>query len=83
MTIGTLADLLERRLQIIADHSLRDRNPNAHLSQLKAVSEAIAEAHASLRGQIDPRLNHYLSQASYSKALDHIRAGKQNEEGAK
>jgi hypothetical protein len=82
MTLDSLANLLERRLQIIADHHLRDQDPEAHLTQLKHVSEAITAAHLALRPQLDARLNHYLTQASYNKALEHLQAQKQNGESA-
>lgn len=75
VTLNTLAELLEHRLIVIANHDLRTRNPAEQLRQLQEVSEAIVGAHAELSSQIDARLNHYLSQASYDKALAHIRAG--------
>jgi hypothetical protein len=74
MTIEILQHLLERRLQIIADHAFRDRDPDGHLRQLKEVSEGIVSAHAQLRPDIDARLHHFLTQASYSKALEHLKS---------
>jgi hypothetical protein len=73
MELQSLAQLLERRLAIIADYDLRSHNPQEQLRQLKDVSEAIAAAHSELRSRIDPKLNHYLTQASYEKALAHLR----------
>ncbi len=68
-----LANLLERRIQVIGDHEFRDRDAAAHLEKLKTVSEAIVAKHADLKGQIDPRLNHFLENCSYDKALDWVR----------
>jgi len=68
-----LAELLEARLAVIADHAWRDRDAAGHLEQLKTVSERLQAEHERLRGQLPPRLNHYLTQASFSKALEWIR----------
>jgi hypothetical protein len=73
MELHSLAALLEKRLAIIADHGLREREPAEQLRQLQEISEAITAAHQELRPQIDPKLNHYLIQASYEKALAHLR----------
>jgi len=82
MTLDTLVELLERRLLVIADRDLRDNHPREQLYQLQEVSEAIVSAHKELSGQIDAKLNHYLSQSSYEKALVHIRAtNKKADEG--
>ncbi len=67
-----LVDLLKRRLEVIADHGWRDRDPAAHLEALKDVSERIAAWSASHRGASDARLRHYLANASYDKALAHL-----------
>ena len=65
-----LADLLEKRIAVIADHEYRDRDPDAHLNQLREVSEALMAKHAELKPKIDARLNHFLENCSYDKALD-------------
>jgi hypothetical protein len=67
-----LAELLERRLKVISDHAFRDRDPAGHLEALKTASEAIKECHSRLKGQLPPRLEHFLSQCSYQKAHDFI-----------
>ncbi len=70
----TLRNLLRERLSVIADVSLRESDPAAHLGELRRVSEALdafREAHFS---RLDGRLRHYLQNASYQKALDHIDA---------
>jgi hypothetical protein len=67
-----LRHLLQHRLDLIADHSFRDRDATAHLAALQKVSEAIAAEHEKLRSSLPPRLNHFLTQASYSKALEYL-----------
>ena len=69
-----LADLLRFRLRVVADHELRDHDPDAHLKKLREVSEAVVEKHRSLQGGLPPRLEHFLTQCSYEKALDFIEA---------
>lgn len=68
-TTDELKQLLLRREAVIADHAWRDRDSAAHLEALKHVSEEIsawAEAHSK---SIDPRMRHFLANASYAKAL--------------
>lgn len=66
-----LAQLLRKRLEVISDHAFRDRDPDAHLNALKEVSESIVALHATLRddGQLTPRLEHFLANCSFDKAL--------------
>ena len=74
-----LRELLEERLRVIANHELRDRDAAEQLRQLMEVSHRIEAEHARLRGGLPPRLNHYLTQASYSKALDWIKGVEQDD----
>lgn len=67
-----LHTLLRERLAVIADHGFRDRDPAAHLAELQRVSEALVAEHARLKAQLPARLNHFLSQSSFSKALDFL-----------
>ncbi|MFC5453974.1 hypothetical protein [Prosthecobacter fluviatilis] len=67
-----LRTLLQRRLEFIADHEFRDRDSAAHLEALKKVSEELGAEHLRLRAQLPPRLNHFLTQASFSKALEYL-----------
>jgi hypothetical protein len=67
-----LAGLLDRRIEIIGDLAFRERDPEGHLKALKSISESIAEVHARLKGDLPPRLDHFLSQCSYQKARDFI-----------
>ena len=64
-----LRELLERRLAIIADQELREKDPAAQLDQLRTVSEEINAVHEQVKGALPPRLKHYLERASYQKAL--------------
>ncbi len=67
-----LTELLKQRLQIIADHTLRDANPELQLQALKEVSESIERLHTELRAELPPRLRHFLEQSSYQKALAYL-----------
>ena len=67
-----LRHLLQRRLAVIADKALRESDPAQQLRELQAVSEAITAWHEAHRSSIDARLDHYLSQASFEKALNHL-----------
>jgi hypothetical protein len=67
-----LKELLEQRLRVIADHDLRARDAAAHLEQVKEVSLQLAAEEERLQGSLPPRLRHFLTLASYSKALDWI-----------
>jgi hypothetical protein len=70
--LAPLRTLLQRRIDLIADHAFRDRDAAAHLEALKAVSEEISAEHQKHRAQLPPRLNHFLTQASFSKALEYL-----------
>lgn len=74
-SLTELADLLEKRLAVIADHELRERDPDEQLKQLQTVSEKIVERQAELTGELSPRLAHFLENCSYDKALAWIRGG--------
>ena len=69
-----LIQLLRRRESIIADHAWRDRDPMAHLDALKSVSEEISAWAAAHQATADARLRHYLTNASFAKALAHLEA---------
>jgi hypothetical protein len=69
-----LKQLLNRRLEIIADHEWRDHDPSAQLAALGEISQRILDWTASHRSQIDARLRHYLDNSSLQKALDHLEA---------
>jgi flagellar biosynthesis chaperone FliJ len=71
MTIvfSELSEALRERLRVVADHELRDRDPQAHLDQLKSAASRLDAAVAQLPAQCDPELRHYLARQSYVKAL--------------
>jgi len=67
-----LADLLRERKSTIADHEFRDRDAAAHLAALQSVSERIMALHLELKSGISAKLDHYLSNCSFDKALDFL-----------
>ncbi len=73
----TLKVLLSRRLDLIADHTFRDLDRSGHLSALQQISELIQDEHLRLKPILPARLNHYLQQASFSKALDYLAENQQ------
>ncbi|HCQ38509.1 MAG TPA: hypothetical protein DIV39_05090 [Verrucomicrobiales bacterium] len=75
MNFPDLAKLLEGRIAVIADHEFRDRDPEAHLEALKRVSGAIVAWHEAHRSVIDGNLDHFLTGASYQKALLYLETG--------
>jgi len=72
-----LVEMLRRREAVIADHAWRDRDSAAHLEALKNVSMEITAWTENHHAAIDPRLRHYLANASFSKALAHLVAERQ------
>ena len=82
MTISDLSELLRRRLAIIGDHAWRDRDPAAHLEALATVSGEITAWTAAHGTSIDARLRHYLGNASFQKALEHLEAMEHRGDGA-
>lgn len=80
MSVGrfdVLRQCLVARRSVIADHSWRDRDPEGHLRRLAEVSESITHEHLKLRSarELPVRLDHFLSRASFDKALEFIDAG--------
>ncbi|MCW1886787.1 hypothetical protein OKA04_18755 [Luteolibacter flavescens] len=70
-----LAALLRHRKETIADHAFRDRDSAAHLDALKTVSEEILAWHQTHRGGIPARLEHFLTNCSFDKALVYLESG--------
>ena len=65
-----LARALRDRLEVIADHSHRDRDQAGHLQRLIEVSARLDARIAGLPGsELDPQFRHYLDRRSYEKAL--------------
>ena len=48
---------------------MREKNPAAQLEQLREVSEKITAMQEEAKGNLPPRLKHYLERASFQKAL--------------
>lgn len=69
---GSLHALLKRRIQLISDHEFRDADATGHLAALQQISELITSEHHRLKPILPGRLNHFLQQASFSKALEYI-----------
>lgn len=69
-----LQTLLQQRIDIIADHPFRDRDPAAHLEALKEVSEEIGTYTDAHLAEFDGKLRHYLTNSSYQKALEHLKS---------
>lgn len=64
-----LAEALRERRRVIADRESYQRDAQAHLGQLQAVSERIVALQGQLPRPLDPLLAHYLERCSYDKAL--------------
>lgn len=60
---------LENRLAVIADHQARAENPDAHLAALRSASEQIQMLETKLSKDTDAKLRHFLTHASFDKAL--------------
>jgi hypothetical protein len=67
-----LIKLLCRRRDVISDREFRDRDTFGHLGALKEVSEAISAWHLAHKAEIDARLDHFLSNSSFDKALVYL-----------
>lgn len=68
-TTDELKPLLLRREAVIADHAWRDRDSDGHLTALKQVSEEITAWSTANSESLDPKLRHFLANASFAKAL--------------
>lgn len=68
-----LAAALEERLAVIADQTLRTRQPELQIQKLQAASARIDALKAQLPVDADPMLRHYLARMSLGKALEFIR----------
>jgi hypothetical protein len=66
----TLAQTLRARLALIANHHLRDQDPDTHLAKLKEAGKQIDNLVQQLPRDADPMLVHYLQRQSFNKALE-------------
>jgi hypothetical protein len=69
----TLAEVLQERLDIIADRQLRGQNPTTHLERLRQASERIEQLKKQFPKNADSMLVHYLDRMSLTKALEFVR----------
>lgn len=60
---------VKARLDLVADHAFRDRDPATHLAALKSAAARLDAEMSHLPAEIDPTLRHYLERQSYTKAL--------------
>lgn len=65
-----LLTAVKGRLDLVADHAFRDRDPAAHLAALKSAAAILDAEVSALPTNVDPTLRHYLERQSYTKALD-------------
>jgi len=72
--MGELIAMLERRLVVIGDAELRESDPAKQMAQLQEVSGQISEFHEKHSPDLSPRLNHFLGNCSFEKALEWARA---------
>lgn len=74
--LSTLAKAFRERLEVIADHTHRDRDAAGHLQRLIEVSGRIDSLIAALPAKdLDPQFRHFLERCSYDKALAWIEGG--------
>ncbi len=66
----TLLEAVAKRLDVVADHAWRDRDPDGHLEGLKAAARRLEGLVANLPEDTDPVLRHFLERQSYTKARD-------------
>ena len=67
--MSPLESALRKRLGVVADHALRDRDPAAHLEALRSAHRELESQIAALPRGTDPHLLHFLANQSYEKAL--------------
>jgi hypothetical protein len=60
---------LQARLDVVADHELRDRDAAGHLEKLKGAARRLDEVVAGLPKDVHPQLRHFLERQSFLKAI--------------
>jgi hypothetical protein len=73
VNLALLHAAVQRRLDVVADHAFRDRDPTGHLESLKSAAAELDGMVRSLPADCDPALRHYLERQSYTKALAWLR----------
>ncbi|MEM6911546.1 MAG: hypothetical protein AAF555_08165 [Verrucomicrobiota bacterium] len=71
-TAEILAKALRRRLALIGDQELRERDPEGQLQALGAISQEIDQLVQTHGREITGQLRHYFAQCSYQKALTEL-----------
>ncbi len=69
MSLHDLKLAVQKRLEVVADHELRDRDQAAHLEALKSAHRELESQRSLLPSNTDPQLLHFLERQSYEKAL--------------
>jgi len=69
MDLTALHSAVRKRLEVVADHELRDSDPKAHLDALMSAAATLESLVRDLPPDCDPTLRHYLERQSYMKAL--------------
>ena len=64
-----LAAALRHRLAVIADNDFYEHDPAEHMEELKRASEKITALQKQLPSPVEPKLAHFLTRCSYTKAL--------------
>ncbi|MEM7697678.1 MAG: hypothetical protein AAF236_04660 [Verrucomicrobiota bacterium] len=64
-----LIEFLERRIEVISDTEWRDRDQEGHLGAIIEASEAIGEWQTAHQEELPKRLEHFLENCSFEKAL--------------
>lgn len=64
-----LRDLIQERMDAVADRAHYERDPQGHLERLKSISARLDRAVQELPRDVDPQLHHYLTRQSYLKAI--------------
>jgi len=75
MKYTAVEEALRKRLAVVVDHALRDRNPAEHLTALKSAHQELEAQRALLPADTDARLLHFLERQSYEKALAFLESG--------
>lgn len=70
MNYQELLNAVTARLDVVADHELRQNDPAAHLAELRKAASTLDRLVAGLPPDTDPTLRHYLERQSYLKAQE-------------
>jgi hypothetical protein len=68
--LNALRSAVRARLDVVADHTLRDADPAAHLAKLRSAAAHLEALVGTLPPSCDPMLRHFLERQSYLKARE-------------